>query len=395
MKRRQRGSGSIFRKGKCKKWVIQFYKSDGTRVREATGEVEWAEAQILLRERLNEVAKDEYTSRSRRTVRIEDLYDALDKRNKIRRPSRPGELAGRWKHLRPVFATKLARELGSEDVNDYILARQAAGAANATINRELSALRRMYRVGMRAHPRKVDRIPDITMLSEKENIRQGFVEYTDFLRLRFAAESEQLWFRTLLELGFAYGWRRSELLRLRVRQLNFKGQTIRLDPGTTKNGEGREVTMTATIDELLRLAVKGKAPDDYVLTRKSGGPVRDFRREWQSVCTRAGLGAILCRACHKPVTARKCECGSRKRKYRGLIVHDLRRSAAKAMRKAGVAESVIMAAGGWRTDAMFRRYAIVSNADQRDAMEKLEADRARMDKLEKAENSPLLSPFIS
>ena len=36
---------------------------------------------------------------------------------------------------------------------------------------------------------------------------------------------------------------------------------------------------------------------------------------------------------------------------------------------------------------MFRRYAIISSADQRDAVEKLEADRARTDKLEKAENS--------
>jgi len=44
---------------------------------------------------------------------------------------------------------------------------------------------------------------------------------------------------------------------------------------------------------------------------------------------------------------------------------------------------------------MFRRYAIVSSADQGDAMEKVEADRARMDKLERAENSPLLSLFIS
>jgi hypothetical protein len=55
--------------------------------------------------------------------------------------------------------------------------------------------------------------------------------------------------------------------------------------------------------------------------------------------------------------------GCLKRKYRGLIVHDFRRSAAKALRRAGVAESVIMATGGWKTRAMFTRYAIVSSAD--------------------------------
>ena len=61
--------------------------------------------------------------------------------------------------------------------------------------------------------------------------------------------------------------------------------------------------------------------------------------------------------------------------YRGLIVHDLRRSAARALRTAGVPESVIMAAGGWKTPAMFRRYAIVSSADQRAAVEMLEEAR--------------------
>jgi hypothetical protein len=46
-----------------------------------------------------------------------------------------------------------------------------------------------------------------------------------------------------------------------------------------------------------------------------------------------------------------------------------------------------MAAGGWKTPAMFRRYAIVSSADQRAAVEKLERTRAN--------NSPkiaLISP---
>jgi hypothetical protein len=56
----------------------------------------------------------------------------------------------------------------------------------------------------------------------------------------------------------------------------------------------------------------------------------------------------------------------------------MRRSAAKALRAAGVPESVVMAMGGWKTAAMFRRYAIVSTADQRAAVAMLE--RARSEK---------------
>ncbi len=64
-------------------------------------------------------------------------------------------------------------------------------------------------------------------------------------------------------------------------------------------------------------------------------------------------------------------------KKEGLEVHDLRRSAAKAMRLAGVAESTVMKIGGWKTASMFRRYAIDSHKDQQQAVELLEAARAR------------------
>jgi hypothetical protein len=83
------------------------------------------------------------------------------------------------------------------------------------------------------------------------------------------------------------------------------------------------------------------------------------------------LGAVVCAKCR----AAECPCVRPKRKYSGLIPHDLRRSAAKALRAAGVPESVIMQAGGWKTAAMFRRYAIVSSDDQRAAMEMLERAR--------------------
>ena len=117
--------------------------------------------------------------------------------------------------------------------------------------------------------------------------------------------------------------------------------------------------MTTKVEELLRQATGGKDPDDFVLTRPDGRPVKDFRKTWRNLCTLAGLPT--------------------------LIVHDLRRSAAKALRAAGVPESVVMSIGGWKTAAMFRRYAIVSTADQRAAMDKLE--RAR------SENSPYFGPY--
>src|SRR6185369_4142516 len=113
--------------------------------------------------------------------------------------------------------------------------RQQEKAKNATINRELAALKRMFRLGYQATPPKVNRIPKFTKLQEN-NVRQGFLDDAQYSKL--VAAVPELWFRALVEVGSTYGWRIGELLSLRVRQIDLSGKTIRLEPGTTKNKEG-------------------------------------------------------------------------------------------------------------------------------------------------------------
>jgi integrase len=393
---RERGTGSLFRKtyqrnGRTYReptWTIQFYVN-GRRVREATGQRDKQAAQRVLNKKLYQVDRDEYQRTE--PVRCEALFAALKEHYlNDRRTDTAARLGWQWtQHLGPRFAHVLATRVTTDSVTRYVGERREEGAANATINRELAALRRMFNLGKRSTPPKLREVPYIPLLTEN-NVRKGFVEDVAFARL--AAEASELWLRTFLELGFTYGWRKSELLSLRVKQVDLPQRTIRLDAGTTKNGEGREVMMTAKAVELLRLAVAGKAPEDLVLTReiKQGKrmvqrPVRSIRAAWRNLCVRAGLGTFVCPEGHTVTKRKPCsECGSRTREYHGLIPHDLRRSAAKALRRAGVPESVVMAQGGWKTAAMFRRYAIVSTADQRAAVEALEKARA--------ENSPAFGP---
>ncbi len=149
-------------------------------------------------------------------------------------------------------------------------------------------------------------------------------------------------------MGRTYGWRISELINLKVGQIDIAARTIRLEPGTTKNKDGREVTMTrehsCSADSMCRREVGGFLT---VLTRPDGKPVRDFRETWANACSSAGVP--------------------------GLLFHDLRRTAARNLQRAGIAEGVIMKIGGWRTRSVFERYAIVSQTDIADALKKLEA----------------------
>jgi integrase len=270
-------------------------------------------------------------------------------------------------------------DVTSDVLARYVDSRQQAGAQNATINRELAALKRMFSLGAKATPAKVMRMPAFPHLAEN-NIRLGFLEDGQYTKL--VEHCPELWFRAMLEVGRTYGWRSNELKTMRVKQVDLLAHTIRLEPGTTKNREGREVTMTASVYALMKECVGGKGQDDMVFTRKGGKPIRDFRKTWWSVCVEAGLGRMFCRRCSKPVASSRCEtCKGRNLRYEGLLFHDLRRTAARNYRRLGVGETVIMRIGGWKTRSVFERYNIVTQTDVMDAVTKLEkAERKQAEK---------------
>jgi integrase len=81
----------------------------------------------------------------------------------------------------------------------------------------------------------------------------------------------------MFEVGYNFGWRVSELLSMRVGQIDLASRTIRLEVGETKNHEGREVEMTPLVYALIQQCVTGKKAEDFVFTRETGTAVRDFR----------------------------------------------------------------------------------------------------------------------
>lgn len=94
------------------------------------------------------------------------------------------------------------------------------------------------------------RIPPFPELKESP-ARQGFLADADYTKLANECAKEGLWLRAMLAVFYSFGWRKSELFNLRVRQVDLKASTIRLDAGTTKNNRGRLARMIEEVHTLL------------------------------------------------------------------------------------------------------------------------------------------------
>lgn len=360
MPKRQRGTGSVFLpKGSAIWWCA--YSLNSVQQRESTGTRNKREAISYLNNKVNEVASGNCLGAEASRITCAEL--AADKllHDKNQGSKSLSFSKMRWeKHLKPVFEFVRAAQVSTPLLNKYIAQRQEQKASNGTINRELAFMRAAFNLAARSTPRRVVIVPHFPQLKET-NIRTGFLSDAEFNRLADECLKVGVWLRTLLELGATYGWRKSELLRMKVSQIDLDAKSIRLNPGETKNDDGREVTMSSIVHSLLTACVMGKGPEDYVITWGDGRQVKDFRGSWETATAAAGVP--------------------------NLYFHDLRRTAARNLRRAGAAEGVIMKIGGWRTRSIFERYAIVAQSDIKDAMNMLEAHKqeARAEAKEKDE----------
>jgi len=113
------------------------------------------------------------------------------------------------------------------------------------------------------------------------------------------------------------------------------------------------------------MCVEGKGPDDRVFTRDGGNRIGDFRKTCHKMCCNVGLGRMACRLCDLTATGDECESGCSPLHYVDLLIHDLRRTGCRNLRRLGVHEKTIMKIGGWKTRSVFDRYNIVDEKTSR------------------------------
>lgn len=365
------GMGRVFRpqytyKGEKRRSGIYWldYSIRGERIRESTADIVEGgattkkEAQALLHDRLAERGLG-ISRRDLEKITYEDLRELIladyEKNGRKSTDSLRHALA----HLDRKFGGWRVVNIAEGAIDRYAAERRREGAANGTINRELSALRRMLNLGHRT--RMVGRVPHVQML-EEDNVRTGFVEDGEFQALHDKLPPR---LRPLAAVAFVTGWRRSELLSRKWRHVDLDNGWLRLEPGETKNGRGRQFPLIQRLREILEAqhARKREIENEtgrivthvffYHTGKRAGKPIKSFRRAWRAARKAAGMP--------------------------DLHVHDFRRTAIRNMVRAGIPEKVAMEYSGHRTRSVFDRYNIVDETMLREQAEKLTAHLERVE----------------
>jgi integrase len=334
-----KGMGRIFQRGDV--WWIA-YSHRGHEYRESTktsGSKGETLAGELLKKRLGEIGRGQLIGPQEEKVTFEEMAKDLERDYAINGKRSAETLGYRLRHLRAGFTMLRAVDITTDRIRAYITARQEAGATNASINRELAALRRMFSLTVQAG--RLSTRPHIPLL-EEHNARQGFVDHESFLALREALPD---YLKDPVTFLYLSGWRVSEMRGLEWRDVDLAGRLVRLRPELSKNKDGRVLPLSGELLDVMEGAHANRRLDCLNVFHVDGQPVGDFRKVWKRACTTAGLG--------------------------GLIVHDLRRSAVRNMVRAGIPERVCMALSGHKSRDVFERYNIVSEADLTAAADKL------------------------
>lgn len=374
--------GHVYRQKGRIVWQIKYYR-DGKAIYESSRSKYKRVAEGLLKDREGAIERGEAVSSRINQLRFDEaIADVLaDYRVNARRSLNVAERRVKL-HLEPFFGARRMVAIDTPLIREYILARKAtpivAGAgdarrerppSNGEINRELTLLKRAFSLAIAA--RKLITRPEIPLLEER-NVRRGFFE-ADQVDAVCRHLPEVL--AAVVRFAAITGWRvPSEVLTLQWHQVDLNARlaptqevsgVVRLEPGTTKNREGRDFPCTRELRELLeaRAAERDQAKQAGHVTpwvffrmvskgrggKKRPKPIKAFTKAWTAACRAAGCP--------------------------GRVPHDLRRTAVRNLVRSGVPQSVAMRLTGHRTDSVFRRYDIVADVDLAGAASKLERVR--------------------
>lgn len=302
-----------------------------------------SKANKLLAQRLGEIGKGVHALQQNKFF-YADMVELM-RLDYIRKKNRSWEdVFHKIKPLETSFAHARGRDIDIDKIDKHVDRRIEEGAATATINGELRYLRRMLRLACKKG--RLTAAPVIELLPG-ENKRDGTVEVGDFNRL--LTKFDDLDVRDLVEFLFAAGWRVTSVERMEKADVDYARETVKLRDAVSKNKESMLLSFKTfpTMRAILLRRKEKLLPDCNFIFHRNGRQIRDFREEWKKATSAA--------------------------KLTGLSVHDLCRSCAVNLSRAGIEETTASKYMNRKTLAIYKQYRIVHTRDTERAGAALES----------------------
>src|SRR5262249_12299907 len=146
---------------------------------------------------------------------------------------------------------------------------------------------------------------------KEDNVRQGFLRMGDFNSLLEEIPNPDT--KDIIEFLYHCAWRSSEPMAMQWHWLDLDSWTVRLPAKYSKNKKPRTLPLEGILRDIIKRRIKARdiiCP--YVFHRK-GKPIKSFRKAFKAAAKAAS--------------------------FVDIVPHDMRRSAIRNFRKAGLSES--------------------------------------------------------
>lgn len=337
---RERG---LYRRKDSRYWWIDIILADGRRVCKSTRLHRREDAEAYLVRLKAEAYEAERAGlprdRSWQEAVVRYLQDHGHKRS-IRHDR------DQLRHLDRFLRNLRLRDISMDALQPFVRHRlQQDGVSNATVNRALEIVRRILYLARDEWLWLVS-VPKVRMLPEPRR-RIRFLRREEADRLLEALPGH---LHPVVQFALATGCRKSEILQLEWRRVDFPRRVAWLDPGTTKNGEGRGIPLNR--DAVLALRAQQGKHARWCFTWQ-GARLGSIGKAWTRALARAGIEEFR--------------------------FHDLRHTWASWHVMHGTSLPELMELGGWKSYEMVLRYAHLAPEHLSTAAARIERELATVE----------------